>query len=138
MGKSKTRKLIITAAICQLIFSLLLFYKHPSVVIPLSIYAIAWFFVGFNYDPAKRMFWFGIGLSAPWALMFFMQFLRRLYYFIAYGGELPDGTGSPVAFLIGWAFEIPVYLGLFVLCRELVLDYRHRTVNGNLRRHTAE
>jgi hypothetical protein len=126
MGKSKTKKLIIAAAICQLVFSLLLFYKNTYVIIPLSIYALAWFFVGLNYNPAKRAFWFGIGFSLPWVLLFFIQFLRRLFYLVAYGGELPDGAGSPVAFLIGWAFEMPVYLGLFVLCRELTFDYRYR------------
>ena len=132
MGKSKTKKLIIAAAVCQLIFSLLLFYKQPSFVIPLTMYALMWFFVGLNYDPEKRTFWFGLGFSAPWAILFFMQFFRRLYYLVAYGGELPDGTGSPVAFLIGWAFEIPIYLGLFVLGRELLLDYRHRVAHGKL------
>jgi hypothetical protein len=65
-----------------------------------------------------------IVFTAPWLILFCTQFFRRIYYLVVYGGELPDGTGSPMAFIVGFVLELPFTLGLIILTIKLIKDWK--------------
>jgi len=67
---------------------------------------------------------FAYAAAGVWVLLLWLpvcvQVVRRLYYWVTIGMERPDGTGSPLAFLIGLVFEWVVLFPLTALLVYLV------------------
>lgn len=63
-----------------------------------------------------------VAVLSLWLPLCFQVF-RRLYFWATVGMELPDGTGSPMAFIFGfvleWAFFLPLcgMLGILLVTR---------------------
>jgi hypothetical protein len=113
--------LSIWAAVGLALLSLLFLKNAPFLAVVFVIYAGLWAWSGVVYRRGKKSgFYAAVAFTVPWILLFGAQFCRRVFYLAAYGGDAPDGMGSPLAFLIGWAFEIPptvviLTLGFFLL-----------------------
>jgi hypothetical protein len=122
MPLNRAKKWIVAAAIFQISFSMVLAKGWlPGTF--LCLYGFMWLVSGLKYQVGKPSYWFSVGLTVPWASVFFIRFGGRIFYWFAYGGDSPDGIGSPLAFLIGWAFEMPAVIGMALLCYMLIYDY---------------
>ena len=127
MEELKAGKWIVAVAILFILLSLLLYRNPWYIFAPVLIYGLVYFIAGLYYRRSKIGYWVGLLLAIPPIGIFVYQFSRRLYYWFAYGGEEPDGTGSPMAFIMGFAFEAPFYVLLCFLAITLISD--RKTLN---------
>jgi hypothetical protein len=121
---------ILTIVVSVGLFHLSLIYSSifPSAVPYLILYSIVWCLLGIAYIVGFRWSLYGIlVLDLPWILLFGIQFLRRTYYFVLYTGEVPGKPGSPLAFVIGWIFETPPTLMVFILTGYILIDLFKRS-----------
>ncbi len=104
------------------IFISLLFQKTIHLFISTIIYGIVLFILGFYYYTNKYFLWATVISIMPWVSLIYFQFLRRLYYLVANGGERSNGMGSPFLFLIGMLFELPFLIGISYICYNIYKD----------------
>ena len=95
--------------IFTLVFSALLIFatrRSPFLTLVICFGGI-WSAFSIAYLRRARWTWVGCAtfLGLLLALLSF-QFLRRIGFMFLHGLDRPDGSGSPLAFVIGFAFEI--------------------------------
>ncbi len=120
LGK-KSKIIIVIFGIIVIALSLL-WYKTWYIFLALLIYGFILLLSGINYRSKKSWFLIALVMTVPWAGLIYFQFLRRVFYWFVHGGEAPNGMGSPVAFLIGWLFELPFVIGISIVCYALYKD----------------
>ncbi|MCP4610706.1 MAG: hypothetical protein GY845_18520 [Planctomycetes bacterium] len=123
MTPNKAKSMVGLSSIILLTISLLLFDKDIKIATGLCIYSVLWLCSGIGYKAGKLSYWFAVIFTIPWASLFFYQFARRVFYLFAYGGEFPDGRGSPLLFLSYWMIEMPFVILMLILCSLLVIDF---------------
>ena len=117
MQQSKAKTwVIVTAAFLTLLalpfFPLALIYSLPLLL------------AGLYYDRSRLGFWSSLVLALPFVIGVSTLFTLRLYLLFFHGGEAPGGDGSPLAFLVGFALEMPFYVLLVCLLVVWVRDFR--------------
>jgi hypothetical protein len=135
MRSNRAKKWLIIVAAYLSLLALLFIPQGLLYSLPLLLAAIF-------YDKSRLAFWASLILATPYVLGVAAQFAIRTYLLIAHGGEAPDGGGSPMAFLFGFAMEMPFYILLAFLLTAWFRDFRRRrspgreVESGNIRADT--
>jgi len=121
---SRNYTMILLSVIIVLIAVLLL--KKSQLLIPVIVYGVVLLVSGMYYKTDRIFFWSGIVLTTPLAVLFYFQFLRRLFYLICYGGESANGMGSPLLFLVHFIYELPFTIIVSSLCWGFYKDHKSK------------
>lgn len=119
--------LSVLSAVALALGSLLFLKTAPWLAIACLGYSTIWITVALQYRPGNRLSIIAlIGFALPLFLFFSALLCLRFVYFMRHGMDAPDEMASPLAFLLGLAFEaVPTY-GLLTLCLSLRSNWRQR------------
>lgn len=105
----------ILGALCSLPAFVMLGELSPSAIV-LQLAFVAWLTAAILHLLKNR---FQHAVAAAWVtmlwLLLFARVAHRLWYWLTIGMEAPDGTGSPLAFLMGFGFEIALIVPFTLL-----------------------
>lgn len=110
------------------LISLLAIRSATWLVVLLEVALVVWLVSAVLHVMKHRLRYLmaGVWTALLWAPMC-LQVVRRLHYWVTVGMEPPDGMGSPLAFLMGFAFEQLLFLPLTIM---LVLLIRTKPWRG--------